>query len=1397
MAKRKACSRADLTQLILLTLCLEFAALSSVPGQQYQRYEFFHYSLEQGLSQSSVLDIIQDRKGFIWIGTEDGLNRFDGYEFRVYKHIPGDTTSLSDNYIYAVLEDHQGYLWIGTRNGGLNRYDPERDRFTFWVSRGGEADQLSHNTIRALALDVEGRIWIGTDGGGLNCYDPAQNRFTVWKHDPDDPASLPHNRIWALQWDPAGVLWIGTRGGGLIRFDIADSTFTQWKHDPNDPDTPSSNRVIAIYRDEKGKLWLGTTGGLDCFDPFTGEFQHWKSDPADPTALSYRTIPAIVKDRRGKLWVGTYGGGLNIFDPQSGIFRRFLQDRENPTSISHDYVWSIYEDRAGGIWVGTRGGGLNYYSPYARKFEHWYKDPHSENTLSHDDVWAIYEDSRGGVWIGTNGGGLNLYDPATGKFRVWKHDPSDPFSLSNNRIWAIAETPDGYLWVGTSRGLNRLDPRTGKMRHWRHQPDHPHSLSDDRVQAIWADSAGFLWLGTPHGLNRFDPLQEKFTVWWHDPGDTLSLSHDNVRALYIDRKGTLWVGTIQGLNRYDARRNRFVRYRHNPDDVSTLSQDIVLSIYEDRQGRLWIGTAGGLNLMDRQRGTFTHFREKDGLPNDVIYGILEDDRGRLWLSTNNGLSRFHPETRRFRNYDVRDGLQSNEFNQAAYHRGRSGRMYFGGAQGLNVFFPDQIRDNQYVPPVVLTKFLIFNQPVSVGHQSLLPRAPAFTDEIHLSYKHNVFSFEFAALNFTFPEKNLYAYKMEGFDDDWVMAGHRRFATYTNLEAGVYVFRVKGSNNDGIWNEEGIALRIRVAPPPWKTWWAYLAYIIVALLMVYGVVRFEVNKVRLENDLHIQRIEKEKLLEIDQAKSRFFANISHDFRTPLTLILGPLEQLLSGEYRGDPRLLYRRMKQNALQLLSLINQLLDLSKLEAGQLKLRVRRIDLNRMVMGLANAFESLAQQRRISLNIELAQKPVDVYADKEQLEKVLNNLLSNAFKFTRSGGEVRIRVGWIQENNQQFAVVEVKDTGIGIPPDQLNRIFERFYQVGGGLYGDSPGTGIGLALCRELIERHGGKIRVTSQVGVGSTFTLLLLRGKEHFRPEELLEAEPMPLLREEYRAEDSLSNGHPEPLAGVSPTETLSEAAGGKEKPFLLIVEDNAEMRRYIREVLVTQYRIGEAGNGQEGLRMARETIPDLIISDVMMPEMDGFEFCRQVKLDERTSHIPVILLTARGSDESKIQGLEIGADDYVVKPFSTRLLRVRVQNLIEQRRRLREKFKKSSPLTLKEIAVTPLDERFLKRACEVVERHLADPRFGVKEFAREMGLSRVQLHRKIRALTDASATEFIRCLRIQRAVELLDKGVGSISEVAYEVGFNNLSYFTSCFKARMGVTPSQYLKQCKPKR
>jgi signal transduction histidine kinase/DNA-binding response OmpR family regulator len=897
---------------------------------------------------------------------------------------------------------------------------------------------------------------------------------------------------------------------------------------------------------------------------------------------------------------------------------------------------------------------------------------------------------------------------------------------------------------------------------------------------------------------------------------------------------------MEGLNKFARDEEEFTRYLSNPSDSNTLSDNAVYVIYEDTliaRNTLWIGTRNGLNRFDVEHETFTRYTEQNGLPNNTIAGILSDRRGNLWISTFHGLAKlvlspanggvnsaegFDPRIETFRNYHPSDGLQSYEFNQRACYEGKDGTLYFGGINGLNFFHPDSIRDNPHVPPVMLTDFQIFNNSVKPRSDAPLKQSISITEQITLSYKHSVFSFEFAALDYTAPERNQYAYKLEGFNDKWIDLGTRRFVTFTNLDPGEYVLRVKGSNNDGVWNEDGASLKIIISPPPWKTWWAYTLYVLFGLGLVYVFRRFEMSKIKLAHDLKLQRLEAQKLHEVDQIKSRFFANISHEFRTPLTLILGPLERLLAGDWQGNPHEQYGLMHRSAKRLLHLINQLLDLSKLEEGSMPLRAKPENLIHLLKFIVASFASLAERKQILLRLDASAlpksdgsevEPLVVYLDRDKFEKCMNNLLANAIKFTPAGGEVSVAVAVAGGSDQNgdgrgekgegrrvmgekrlspiafrpshftFVQIAIKDTGIGIPADQLDKIFDRFYQVADERTSTHThkreGTGIGLALTKELIELHRGKIHVESELGKGSTFIVRLPLGKEHLKPEEIVEASDQSSV-----ASDQL------PVSGVEhPASSIQDQASCDEQQVILIVEDNLDMRVHIRDLLHQSYRIIDAGDGTEGLEKAAAAIPDLIISDVMMPEMDGFEFCRRIKTDERTSHIPVILLTARASERSKLEGLETGADDYLTKPFNANELRIRANNLIEQRRQLRERFSREVTLQPKDIAITTADELFLQRVMAIIDKHLSDPDFSVEAFAQEFRMSRVQLHRKIKALTDQSPREFIRTLRLRAAAKLLEQGKFTVTEIAYEVGFNNLSYFAKCFREEFGVLPSEY--------
>ncbi|MEJ2734766.1 MAG: GAF domain-containing protein [Anaerolineae bacterium] len=831
-------------------------------SQQFQDSDlkFERYTLEEGLSQSAVPCILQDSKGFMWFCTQDGLNRYDGYQFVVYEHDPQDPNTLGSNFIQSLYEDGSGTLWIGTNGGGLSRLDrttapgPGPGQLTLYQHDPEDPHSLSSNVVRSIYEDRQGVLWIGTDGGGLNRFDRDTGRFERFQNDPQNPHSLSHNEVQTIYEDREGALWIGTDGGGLNRFNRDSGRFERFQHDPQDPDSLADNQVQAILEDRQGALWIATNGGgLDQLDresppgPGAGRFIHHQNDPDDPRSLSDDAVWAIYEDRMGMLWIGTLGGGLDRYDRETGHFVHHRHDPGDPQSLSNDHIWSIYEDRAGGLWIGTFGGGVNRLDRETDKFRHYQADPNDPNSLSENVVWSICEDLEGVLWIGTNGGGLNRLVRAaaseTGEdqFVYYQNVPTDTHSLSDNVVWSIHQDEDGVLWLGTSAGLDRFARESAQglgTGHFTHYPADP-------VFTIHQDREGLLWLGTwGGGLGRFDRETEQLTFYQNDPADIHSLSDDNILSILEDREGVLWVGTLNGgLDRFDRETERFVHYQHDPEAPSSLSDNIVLDIHQDRNGILWIATGGGgLNRLDRETMTFSHYTDKDGLPNDTVYGILEDevapDQGgpNLWLSTNRGLSKFNPQDETFRNYDVGDGLQSNEFNQGAYHRSRSGEMFFGGVNGFNVFYPEQVRDNAYVPPIVLTRLTQTGEDVNAG-------APVDSlTEVSFKWPRNFFEFEFAALNYVRPQDNQYAYMLEGFDPDWVKAGTNRLGRYTNLPGGRYTLRMKGSNNDGVWNNDGLSVQVTIVPPLWERWWFRGIIALLLLGIGFGAYRFRIRSV---------------------------------------------------------------------------------------------------------------------------------------------------------------------------------------------------------------------------------------------------------------------------------------------------------------------------------------------------------------------------------------------------------------------------------------------------------------------------------------------------------------------------------------------------------------------------
>lgn len=827
---------------------------------QNSAIRFESVSLEQGLSQSTVHCILQDSYGFMWFGTWDGLNKYDGHDFTVYKNYPDDPTSLSDNAVRSIFEDADGTLWVGTNDGGLNRLDRKTGRFTRYQHDPNDPAGIGNDTVRAILQDETGALWVGTDGGGLNKFNPQTQTFIRYQHNPDNPESLSNNSVKTIYRDQSGILWIGTGSGGLNRFNPQTKTFTRFQHNPGNPRSLSHGSILSIFQDSTGTMWIGTGSGLDAFDSESQTFTHYRHQSTEPDSLSGNTVWAIFEDRANRLWIGTEDGGLNILDRASGTFNHQQHIAGNGDSLSSNSIRSVYQDQSGVLWIGTSGGGLNKTYLDRKNFVHFHHDPTDPNSLSDQGVFPIFEDSAGNLWIGTAEGGLNRFNRQSGNFTHYQYRQNNPDSLSDNRVWSILEDSTGAMWIGTGSGLDKFNPEAQTFTHYRANPNNPKSLSDNNVFVIFEDRAGVLWIGTSGGgLNRFDRTTQQFTRYRNAPDDPASLSHNSIQAITQDHQGTLWIGTNDGLNKFDPQIEDFTVYRRDPQLPGSLSDNFILSIYEDSANRLWIGTnGGGINRFDSETETFAHYTEQDGLPNNVVYGILEDDLGNLWLSTNRGLSKFDPEAETFHNYDEKDGLQSNEFNGGSSFKSRSGELFFGGINGFNAFYPDQIEDNPYIPPVMLTSLTQSGE--SVPPDTSIETLQAVT----LHWPNNFFEFEFAVLSYIQPEENQYAYTLDGFDSEWNYPGTQRSGRYTNLPAGTYTLKLKGANNDGAWNETGAAVTISVVPPFWQTWWFRGLGALALGAVVLGGYRLRVTSIQNQNR-ELEAQVRERTFEIERRR----------------------------------------------------------------------------------------------------------------------------------------------------------------------------------------------------------------------------------------------------------------------------------------------------------------------------------------------------------------------------------------------------------------------------------------------------------------------------------------------------------------------------------------------------
>ncbi len=1443
-----------------------FAFITSTAFAQLsprEKVKFEHITIEDGLAGNNMWHMMQDSKGFLWFGTYKGLNRYDGYEFKTFN--PDGNEQLNENGVWSVFEDANGIIWFGTYTAGLNRYDPSTGTFKRYQHNPDDPNSLSGNTIRVIHESPRepGVLWLGMFNKGLNRLDTRTGNITRYSHDPDNPGSLSHNNVISMYEDSSGDIWVGTKNGlsCLKRINGQDASsdsiwFKNYQHKPTMPGSLQPGPIHSIEESRTGILWFGGQGGLSALGRSRKEFIRFDFNPDTPDNLGPVRIRALLEDKDGQLWVGT-SNGLFKFNPDTEGFTRYAHDPDDPYSLSNNRVRDLFEDPTGALWVLTWGGGIN--KSISPKFELYRHEPNNPNSLARNHITAICEsgdENEGTLMVGTEFGGITRISWFPGsplEYHHYKHDPDNPNSLSGNFIKVIKESREkiGVFWIGgVDMPLNRLDTETGDIQRFTNLK----TASKGTINAIYESPAepGILWLSVfGSGLKLFNSKTLTVSDVPLYVGNQTDQNRGVINEIYPwpGRPDLFWVRSRGGYSRFtlssglpgsfnelnlsrDKDAAHYVRLQIKADSLLRPISKGYTFVLQASDGILWFAMQTGLWKFDPITERMINYNVEDGLPGQQVMGILEDNDKNLWLSTAKGLSRFNPQIETFRNYDVSDGLPGNGFNIGIYHQGSSGKMYFGGLSGLTAFYPDRVKENTIIPPVVFTDFRVFGKSAATGASGkesgfTMPEYITTADEVVLQHHENVFSFEFAALDYNAPYKNEYAYKMEGFDENWIYSGKRRLVNYTNLDPGQYVFRVKGANSDGYWNEEGAFVKITILPPWWQTWWAYLIYTLLFSAAIFGFIRFreralhrrtEALEIAVQERTQTISEQAEELREMNILKSRFFANISHEFRTPLTLILGEIEGVLPQVSKENIRNKLQRAFRNAGQLQRLINQLLDLSKFDAREMTVSASEENIIPLLRQLTSAFESIASQRNIRLQFECNEENIPVYFEEDKVEKIINNLLSNAFKFTPEEGTVQVVVGSSSmgrgaeggeqnEKGDMRAVQDalptsetgevkiiVRDSGIGIPKDRLPHIFDRFFQVDSSATREFEGTGIGLALTKELVQIHGGSIAVESEEGFGTTFTVRLPLGKAHLKEDQIVEnISEFGIRNSDLKEKDE----EREVIGGTqipNESEIPEEANQNPNSPFriphsqiVLIVEDNPDMRTYISETLEVNYEILEAANGEDGFSRAKESIPDLIITDVMMPKVDGYALTRLLRQEQATSHIPIVMLTAKADESDKFEGLETGVDVFLTKPFSTQELQIRVRKLIERYRKLRHDIGIKAVMKPSEVAVSSLDQKFLQRLQDIIEANIDNEKFSVEDLALEIGVGKRQLQRKIKALTDLSPLHCIRNMRLERAKQLLEQGAGNVTEIAFSVGYSDLTAFSRAFREKFNQLPS----------
>ena len=1359
----------------IICLCLNLKA-------QHNQFQFSRLDITNGLSHNQVTSIFKDSKGFIWFGTLSGLNRYDGYEFKIFKHNTSDTTSIDDDYIVSLSEGPGHKIWVETRNG-FNIYDPETEKFSRESNTYLSTIGIHNTHITAIKKGANGDFWFLDLNRGIYKYNPVTNKITHLSHSANK-ASISSNSVSDLAEDAGGNIWLTYRSGDLERVD-PKTYLVNFRQHIFSKLPVGLNASYKIFIDKQNDIWAYVptySAGVYYVSANRSVIKH-----IDKTSgkLNTDVVSSVIQDDNNRIWIATDHGGINLLDKNTFEFQYLLNREDDDKTVAQNSITLLYKDNTGIIWVGTYKKGIGYYHENIIKFPlytHHIADPVTDpKSLSFSDVNSFTEDKAGNLWIGTNGGGLIYFDRKNGTFKNYLHNPANSNSLTNNVVVCLYLDHSQKLWIGTYfGGLDCFDGKT--FKHYKHNDALPGSISEDRICAITETGDNRLLVGTlSAGFNVLDNTTQTFTHYIYNPREN-AIHSNYVSKILVDSHKNWWVVTSYGVDVLIKRTGQFVHYIHDEKNTNSLVNNNTNNIIEDSEGLIWISTREGISIFNYSTGKFTNITKQNGLPDNTVIDIQQYDKNNIWVSTPNGLSNITVDRSaaalklKFVNYNETEGLQGREFTENSSFRTREGELIFGGGNGFNIFKPAGIHSSKNVPNLVFTDFQVFNKDINVGEKLnnsvILPKSITGLNTLTLKYSDNVFSIAFASLNYFNPGKVKYQYTLQGFDKGWINADNRiRRATYTNLDAGDYIFKVRATTNN-IWNNPEMVLHIRITPPFWKTAWAYIIYAVLAVGTLFYLRRRGIKKIHEQFSIEKEREEAHRMHQLDLMKIKFFTNVSHEFRTPLSLIIAPVDKLL--KQMGEPEIQrqLQLVNRNAKRLLNMVNQLLDFRKMEYQELKLHQKKGDIIGFIKGLSYSFTDIAEQKNISFIFDSGVDMFYTNFDHDKIERILFNLLSNAYKFTPEGGQVSVLLNLIDSKATKFLEIRVIDNGIGISGDKCDKIFEPFFQ------NDIPdsmlnqGNGIGLAITKEFVKLHGGEIFVESEANEGSCFRVLL----------------PLKQLEKSIFVDTSLTINH---LLYQKEDEPKKLNPRDSKRPTILLVEDNDDFRFYIKDNLKAAFNIIEAESGWKGWQKALAMHPNLIVSDISMPEMNGIDLCLKIKNDKRTSHIPVILLTALTGEDQQLKGLETGASDYMTKPFNFEILQSKIKNILSQQEYMRKTYQKQVEANPTEMQVASPDDLFIKKVLLLIDNNIANPNFSVEELSNDVFVSRYTLYKKILAMTGKTPNELVRSMRLKRAVQLLETGNLTIFQVCNKVGFKSQKYFVKMFKAEYNVIPSKYIE------